>query len=249
VKPLREDLSPLEGYECLDGAVPVIYSPGVEEQAAEIQYLLKTGAVSLSELLAVDSPELEVFLVADEDWDEAPRESVRAYPLGLPYFTRSVHPPALVLPATLSPIFRPRMEATYPLVVWHELAHAFLLKREVVRTPAWLREFVPQAASAAVARRVRLPLDKHLREIDREPWFTVRDLGGHADAEEQMAFQNLLLLMGAAAVEEFGDGFLKRLVHAMWDETDVVDEERAEELLANALGPGGRGWLRSTPEF
>ena len=249
MKPLREDLSPLEGYECLDGAVPVIYSPGVEEQAAEIQYLLETGAVSLSEVLAVEPPELEVFLVADEAWDEAPRESVRAYPLGLPYFTRSVRPPALVLPVTLSPIFPPRTEATYPLIVWHELAHAFLLKREVVRTPAWLREFVPQAASAAVARRVRLPLDKHLREIDREPGFTVRDLGGHADTEEQMAFQNLLLLMGAAAVEEFGDGFLERLVHTMWEETDVVDEERAEELLADALGPGGRAWLRSRPEF
>ncbi len=249
MKPLREDLSPLEGYECLDGAVPVIYSPGVEEQASEMQQLLETGAVSLSEVLDVEPPELEAFIVADEDWDEAPRESVRVYPLGLPYFTRSVHPPALVLPSTISPIFRPRTEATYPLIVWHELAHAFLLKREVVRTPAWLREFVPQAASAAVARRVRLPLDKHLREIDREPGFTVRDLGGHADAEEQMAFQNLLLLIGAAAVEEFGDGFLERLVHTMWEETDVVDEERAEELLADALGPGGRAWLRSRPEF
>lgn len=249
MKPLREDLSLLEGYGYLDGAVPVFYSPGTEEQAAEMQQLLETGVVSLSEMFDVEPPELEAFLVADEDWDEAPRESVRAYPLGLPYFTRSVRPPALVLPATLSAIFRPRTEATYPLVVWHELAHAFLLQKEVVRTPAWLREFVPQAASAAVARRVGLPVDEHLRKIDREPGFAVRDLGGHVDAEEQMAFQNLLLLMGAAAVEEFGEGFLEKLVHAMWDETDVVDEERAEELLADALGPDGRTWLRSRSEF
>jgi hypothetical protein len=249
VKPLREDLSLLEGYGYLDGAVPVVYSPGTEEQAAEMQQLLETGVVSLSEMFDVEPSELEAFLVADEDWDEAPRESVRAYPLGLPYFTRSVRPPALVLPVTLSPIFRPRTEATYPLVVWHELAHAFLLQKEVVRTPAWLREFVPQAASATVARRVGLPLDEHLRKIDREPGFAVRDLGGHVDAEEQMAFQNLLLLMGAATVEEFGEGFLEKLVHAMWDETDVVDEERAEELLANALGAGGRTWLRTRSEF
>jgi hypothetical protein len=239
----------LPAYERLEGVIPVVYSPGTEEQAAEMQHLLETGAEALSEMLVMEPPEIEAFLVADEDWDEAPRESARAYPWGLPYFTRSVHPPALVLPATLSPIFRPRTEATYPLVVWHELAHAFLLKREVVRTPAWLREFVPQAASAAVARRVELLLAKHLRKIDHEPGFTVRYLGGHVDAEEQMAFQNLLLLMGAAALEEFGDGFLERLVHAIWDETDVVDEERAEELLADALGPGGRTWLRSRPEF
>ncbi|MDQ5813293.1 MAG: hypothetical protein M3289_01030, partial [Actinomycetota bacterium] len=72
---------------------------------------------------------------------------------------------------------------------------------------------------------------------------------GHVDAEEQMAFQNLLLLFGVAALEEFGEGFLERLVHAMWEETNTVDEERAEELLANALGSGGRTWLRSRPEF
>ncbi len=239
----------LPGYERLEGEIPVVHAPAMEETAAKLRRLLQTGAALLSEVLDAKPPKLKAFLVADEDWDEAPRESVRAYPLGLPYFTRSVRPPALVLPVTLSPIFRPRTEATYPLIVWHELAHTFLLKRDVVRTPAWLREFVPQAAAAAVARRVRLPLDKHLRKIDREPGFAVRDLGGHVDAEEQMAFQNLLLLMGAAAVEEFGEGFLEKLVHAMWDETDVVDEERAEELLADALGPDGRTWLRSRSEF
>jgi hypothetical protein len=192
---------------------------------------------------------LEAMLIADEAWNEAPREGERAYPKGLPYFTRSARPPALVLPATLSPVFRPRTQATYPLVVWHELAHAFLLQKEVVRTPAWLGEFVPQAASAAVARRVELPLDEHLGMIDREPGFTIRELRGHADAGEQMAFQNLLLLVGAEAMEEFGDEFLKRLVRDLWEKTDVVNEERAEELLADALGLGGREWLASRPEL
>jgi len=221
----------------------------MKQQAAEARRLLETGTGALSALLAMEPPELDAFLVTDEDWNEAPRENARAYPPGLPYFTRSVRPPALVLPATLSPVFRPRTQATYPLVVWHELAHAFLLRREVVRTPPWLREFVPQAASAAVARRTRLPLEEHLNGIDREPGFTIRDLGGHVGADEQMAFQNLLLLLGAAAMEEFGDGFLKRLINALWEEADIVNEERAEELLANALGPGGREWLASRPEF
>jgi hypothetical protein len=64
-----------------------------------------------------------------------------------------------------------------------------------------------------------------------------------------MAFQNLLLLFGVAALEEFGEGFLERLVHAMWEETNTIAEERAEELLANALESGGRTWLRRRPEF
>ena len=237
------------GYERLNGEIPVVYAPETEEWASELSLLLNTGAAALSTLRGVGLPELEAMLVADEDWNEAPREGERAYPKGLPYFTRSARPPALVLPATLSPVFRPRTQATYPLVVWHELAHAFLLQKEVVRTPAWLGEFVPQAASAAVARRVELPLDEHLGMIDREPGFTIRELRGHADAGEQMAFQNLLLLVGAEAIEEFGDEFLKRLVRNLWEKTDVVNEERAEELLADALGLGGREWLASRPEL
>ena len=239
----------LPGYERLNGEIPVVHAPGIEEQASEVRRLLHAGAEALSALLEVEPPKLEAMLVADEDWEEAPREGERAYPKGLPYFTRSVRPPALVLPATLSPIFRPSTEATYPLVIWHELTHAFLLQREVVRTPSWLQELLPQAASAAVAQRLGLPLEEHLSRIDRKPGFTVQGLRGHVNAGEQMAFQNLLLLLGSSVVEEFGDGFLKGLVHAWWEETDVVYEERAEELLADALGPGGRKWLASRPEF
>lgn len=239
----------LPGYERLPGVVPSVHTPQMEQSAAKVGWILETGAGALSEVLLVEPPKLEAMLIPYEDWEQAPRENTYAYPPGLPYFTCNVHPPALVLPTALSPTFQPQTEATYSLVVWHELAHAFLLQKEVVRTPAWLREFVSQASSSAVARRVGLPLAKHLSQIDREPGVTVRALRGHADAEEQMAFQNLLLLFGVAALEEFGEGFLEKLVHAMWEETIIVDEERAEELLANALGPGGRTWLRSRPEF
>jgi hypothetical protein len=239
----------LPDYEHLPGDVSVFHAPGMEEQAAEARTLLERGMPMLAEMLGVEPPELEVFLVNEEDWAEAPREGERAYPTGLPYFTRSVRPPALVLPVALSPLFRPRTQATYPLIIWHELAHAFLLQGEVVRTPVWLGEFIPQAASAAVARRTRLPLEEHLRKIDREPEFTLRSFRGHTDAESQMAFQNRLLLLGADAVEEFGERFLGRLVRALWRETKVVSEERAEELLADALGSGEREWLLSRPKL
>ena len=239
----------LSYYEYLTGAVPVFHAPGMEEQAAEARMLLEIGAAMLAEMLDVEPPELEAFLVTEEDWGEAPRESERAYPPGFPYFTRSVWPPALVLPVAFSPVFHPRTEATYPLIIWHELAHAFLLQGEVVRTPVWLGEFVPQAAAAAVARRMGLTLEEHLRMIALEPGLTVRSFKGHKDAEIQMVLQNLLLLLGADAVEEFGEGFLGRLVRALWRETEIVGEKRARKLLADALGQGGREWLLSRPEF
>ena len=215
----------------------------------EARDLLEVGTTGLSEILGVEPPGLEALLVSDDDWEHAPRENDSPYPLGLPYFTRATRPPALVLPETLSPVFRPRTSATEALIVWHELAHAFLTGEPVPRAPAWLRELAPQASSAAVARRAGLPLDEHLGAIDPSPGFTLRDSRGRADAARQMDFQNLLLALGAAALEEFGEGFLKTLARSLWREKDVVDEERAEELLATSLGPGGRRWLGSRPEF
>jgi hypothetical protein len=240
----------LQGYERLeDGAFPVVHPPGLEQRAGEVRDLLEAGTTSLSEILDAEPPEIEALLVADEDWEEAPRENEHPYPSGLPYFTHAASPPIVVLPETLSPAFRPRSAATGALVIWHELAHAFLLREPVPRAPAWLREFLPQALSAAVARRAGLSLDEHLKEIDRDPGFTVRDPLGRAGAERQMDFQNLLLALGVAAVEEFGEGFLGALALALWNERDVVGEDRAEELLATSLGPGGREWLLSRPEF
>jgi hypothetical protein len=240
---------PLPSYARLDGAIPVVHPPQLENPAAELRDLLEAGASALSEVLAVEPPELEALLVADEDWKEAPRENDRPYPPGLPYFTRAASPPIVVLPQTLSTAFRPRTEVTGALVVWHELAHAFLLREPLPRTPAWMREFIPQAASAAVARRAGLPLDEHLKQMDRSPGFTVRGYAGRADAESQMAFQNLLLALGAAAVDEFGEGFFPKLARALWNERDAIGEDKAEVLLATSLGPDGGEWLASREEF
>jgi hypothetical protein len=246
--PERRDTAP-PGYRRLDGEVPLLYAPRLEGEASEIGGYLAEGYVTLSEIVSVEPPEVAALLVADEDWGDAPRDNARPYPPGLPYFTRSVEPPALVLPEELSPLFGPRTAATLPLTVWHELAHAFLLSREVVRTPAWLGEFVPQAASAAIARRADLSLDAHLSQIGGEPGFTVRSFRGPADPEDQMSFQNLLLLLGVAALKRFGEEFLPRIFDALWEEGEIVDGARAETLLAGALGPGGRGWLASRREF
>ena len=236
-------------YERLDGPVPVFHPPRLADGAREVHGYLTQGSGALAGILGAEPPELSALLVADEDWDGAPRENERPYPPGLPYFTRSVEPPALVLPEELSPVFGPRTGSLLPLTVWHELAHAFLLNGEVVRVPVWLGELVPQAASAAVARRVGVPLGEHLGRVEPDPGFTVRGFEGPAGAAEQMKFQNLLLLFGVAALERFGDGFLGRIFRALWAEDDVVDGERAEELLAGSLGSGGAAWLRSRPEF
>ena len=240
--------SPYPDYERLDGPVPVVYPPNLEELAQGLRGILRAGSREMSGLLGVESPALQALLTANEDWRDAPRENVRPYPPGLPYFTRATFPPTLVLPERLSPALEPRTEATLPLTVWHELAHAFLLQKEMVRTPPWLGEFIPQATAAAVARRTDLPLEEHLRQVSNAG-LDVRSLGGPADAKRQMEFQNALLAFGDAALGEFGEGFLGRISRSLWDEEDIVNERRARELLAEALGDGGKEWLAKRPEF
>jgi len=65
----------------------------------------------------------------------------------------------------------------------------------------------------------------------------------------EYAYESELLRLSSYLAEEFGEDFLRALAHALWTEEDVVGEERAEDLLADALGPGGREWLVSRPEF
>ncbi len=234
-------------YERLDGAVPVFHAPELSGLASEVRLYLDAGIAALAEIFGSGTPELRAVVVAEDDWENAPRENEHPYPPGLPYFTRSTEPPTLVFPEELSPAIRPRTGATLPLTVWHELAHPFLLRNPVVRTPAWLREFIPQTASAAVAKREGVPLEEHLARIEH-PGFTARTFRSPATAEGQMAFQNLLLSLGVAAIEEFGESFLNRLAHALWNEEDIVGEERAEAMLAKTLGSGG-AWLEGREEF
>lgn len=239
----------LPGYVRLEGnhGAVVRHAPSQTERGREVLACLEKGLEALPEILGLPAPGLEALVVADEDWNEAPRDSPRPYPQGLPYLTRAARTRTLVLPASLSAAIRPRTGVTLPLVVSHELAHAFLAGAVAARTPPWLRELPPQAASAAVVREERLPLSDHLADVT-SPGFTIRGFRTPAGAGEQMAFQNLLLKLGAAALEDFGGGFIRRLVDSLRHE-DLVDEARAEELLTEALGDGGAGWLATREEF
>lgn len=240
---------PLPGYVRLEaeaGAV-VRHAPSLAQRGQEVLANLEAGLATLPGLLGLPAPELGALVVADTDWETTPRDNHRPYPPGLPYFTRGAGMPTIVIPEELSAAIQPRTRATLPLVVLHELAHAVLDGEVAPHAPAWLRELLPQAASAAMARGQGLPLDDHLAEIE-SPGFTVRGFRTPASADEQMAFQNLLLKLGAAALEEFGEGFLLRLVGLLREEVEL-DEARAEVLLADALGAGGREWLACRKEF
>lgn len=234
--------------EKLPGVVPVLHSPGLGRQASEVGHRLATGCVYLTGIFGSETPRLQAMLLSRADWEHAPRESERPYSFGLPYFTRAAETPTLVFPSELSEALRPRTHLTFPLTVWHELAHAFFLQREIAKMPLWLGEFVPQAASAVVALREGFAIEEHLLRIEPAD-FTVREFTLPASAGDQMRFQNLLLLLGTAAVRRFGDGFLLRLVRSTQGESEAVSEDRAKRLFTASLGADGPGWLSRREEF
>lgn len=236
-------------YECHTGEITVWYSPGMSQWARDVQHRLEFGAWELSEILDTRPPRLQALIIMKRDRDRAPREREAVYPSGLPYYTGVTNPPTLVLPDILSPVIQPRTEVTGSLIMWHELAHAFLAQEDLQRMPLWLKELTAQSSAAAIARRSGASLDEHLQLIDYRPGFTIRTFKGRASAKEQMQFQNLLLLLGSAALDKFGDEYLQGLVEALRSAPGAVSEERAVQLLAEALDTGGEAWLKSRPEF
>ena len=71
--PEKRDAAP-PGYKSLDGEVPVLYAPQLEDEAGEVQGYLAEGYAALSGMLSVEPPGISALLVADEDWRDAPRE-------------------------------------------------------------------------------------------------------------------------------------------------------------------------------
>ena len=229
----------LSGYVRLRGesGAVVRHAPTLSKRGREALTHLEAGLAALPKVLGLPAPDLEALVVADGDWEDAPRDNSRPYPRGLPYFTRAAVPPALVIPENLSDAIQPQTQATLPLVVHHELAHAFLAGEVAAQSPAWLRELPPQAASAAVVRRQGLPLQDHLEQI-QSPGFTLRGFRTPAGAREQMAFQNLLLKLGADALKDFGEGFPRRLVGALRQEQEVDRALRSCSPIRSAKADG-----------
>ena len=230
--------------------MPVLYAPRLGAKAMELRGYLAEGYRTLSGYSPSSRPEIIALLVADEDWKDAPRDNARPYPPGLPYFTRSVEPPALVLPEELSHRVQAkdrRHAAPYRLA----RAGPRLLARAGGREDPGLARGVRPAGrlggdrpqGRSLAGRASVADRKGARVYGAElPWVR-RGRGIRCRS------RTCCCCSASAALEEFGEGFLRRIFHALWEEDEIVDEERAEELLADALGPGGREWLASRPEF
>ena len=148
------------------------YPADQETLARQLGQFIDRANKRLAQLLALETPAMEILLVAPQHWKSAPHEetgeldliptgnelrSTSGQPVGevepdllLPYWTDVTSPPSLVIPTQLDPIMGSGSPQKLAFLVFHELAHAFLeadTRPWPLESPLWADEWQMQFAA------------------------------------------------------------------------------------------------------
>lgn len=163
---------PNEHYRTLSEPLTMRYPADQETLARQLGQFIDRANKRLAQLLALETPAMEILLVAPQHWTSAPHEetgeldliptgnelrSTSGQPVGevepdllLPYWTDVTSPPSLVIPTQLDPIMGRESPQKLAFLVFHELAHAFLeadTRPWPLESPLWADEWQMQFAA------------------------------------------------------------------------------------------------------
>jgi hypothetical protein len=158
---------PFERYETLAEPRTVYFPAGYATLARQIYQWIERGGQLLAQLLDAPMPELEILLVAPDDWQSAPQDEPDEAVEGdgddedsgnaideqgglLPYWTSATEPPLLVVPTQLDPIIGSETPEKLSFLLFHELSHAFLEadpRPWPLESPLWADEWQMQFAA------------------------------------------------------------------------------------------------------
>src|SRR5215467_12365171 len=117
---------PYGHYQTLAEPVRIYYPAGHETLAHQVLQWVDEANRLLAGLLALPTPEMEILLIAPEDWQNAPRDEPEETFIMLPYLTEATQPSALIVPTELDPIVGRSSQEKLAFLLFHEVAHAFL---------------------------------------------------------------------------------------------------------------------------
>ena len=220
---------------------------GWRMKAGEVRDYLAEGYSALSGILSVEPPGIAALLVADEDWRDAPRDNARPYPPGLPYFTRSVEPPALVLPEELSPVFRPRTAATLPLTSgtsWPTPSCSAGGRQD----PGLARGARPASRLGGDRKKGRICRWRTSVTDRQEPGFTVRSFRGRRGRGIRCRSRTCCSFWRRRRWRSSARASWTHLPRPLGRRRDSR-RGAGRGVARGRLGPGGREWLASRPEF
>ncbi|HLX56067.1 MAG TPA: hypothetical protein VKR83_03505 [Ktedonobacteraceae bacterium] len=257
---------PDENYQALAGPLPVYYPTGQEVLAQWVLQSVEKASTLLAQLLNMPAPEMEILLVAPDDWQNVPREEAEELVIMLPYWTDATERPSLVVPMQLDPIMGIYSRKKMAFLLFHEVTHAFLASDNrpwPLESPLWADEWQLQFAALWLFHKIYrthgiVMKDLHEQyaeifepEADGKTPVTVRGFDWYEDTTPQDYLEYTLLLERFAAdlLARYDPNILPRFKEFYHREGVVWLSDEITNLLAAILGEGGEAWLEELVYF
>jgi hypothetical protein len=257
---------PYEEYETLAEPLTVYYPTGEEKLARQVFQSVEKASKVLAHLLDRPVPEVEIVLVNEDDWENAPRSDADDVSIVQPYWTEATQPPSIVVPLEVDSILGEVTPEKFAYLLYHELVLAFLEddpRPWPEQYPLWADEWQLKFAALWLSQtldgvdgivskdlRVRYP-DVLEPEADGKTPITVRGFDWYEDTdpEDYLQFELLLEQFADDLLTNFGPGVLPRFLALYRTEHDMLLSDDVTVMLAQAVGPGGQEWLESLVYF
>ncbi len=260
---------PYERYASLVEPLKIYYPAGQEELAGQISQEVNQAGKLLGHLLGIPTPEMEILVVAPVDWEFTPQEDEdeAGTPTEmLPYWTDITEPPTLVVPEQLDEIIGEATPEKRSLLLYHELAHAFLEhdpRPWPEESPLWADEWQLQFAAFWLFQQLqghieKITADLHQQfaaifepEPDGKTPVTVRGFDWYEDTtpEDYLEFVLLLEKFAMDLLTRYDATILPRFLERYRREVHVLLSDEVTKMLAGVLGPGGEEWLEGLVYF
>jgi hypothetical protein len=257
---------PYEQYKTLAGALTVYYPAGEEAYAHQINQAAGKAIEQLSRLFGRAAPDLQLLVVAADDWDAVPHDDIEEVRAPYPYFTEVTSPPTIVVPAEIDATFGTIIQEKLAFVLYHELTLAFL--EDDPRPwpedyPLWADEWQIKYVSLWLSHTLDNQqgiISNDLREqyadvfepeLNGKTPITIRgfDWFEGTEPEVYLCFELLLEQFAADLLERYDINILLRFLERYRAGHKSLLNEDITAMLADALGPGGQEWLEHLAYF
>lgn len=259
-------LFPYERYETLAEPLTVYYPTGAEVQARWLFQTVERASGLLVSLFAQPMPEVEILLVAANDWNVAPHDDPEELNNPHPYWTDVTTPPTLVVPVQMDPIFGRLTQEMLAFNVYHELVLAFLENDPrpypndyPLWADEWQLKFVALWLSQQLDHQtgiVNTDLYERYGEIfepeeDGKTPVTIRGFDWYEDTipEDYLCYELLLEQLAVDLLAQYSIDVLPRFLKQFRKDYDTLLSDQVTEMLGRALGPDGVQWLDALVYF
>jgi hypothetical protein len=251
---------PYERYETLAEPLTVYYPTGEEALARWIFQTVDRAGTLLATLLGQPLPEVELLIVAPQDWSNAPHDEPEELDNPHPYWTDVTSPPCIVVPLQLDPIFGQATREKLAFNLYHEVVLAFLEadpRPYPNEYPLWADEWQIKFAALWLSQQingqkgiVNTDLYQKYAEIfepeeDGKTPITIRGFDWYDDTtpEDYLCYELLLEQFAVDLLAHVGPEVLPRFLELYRKDYDVLLSDDVTEMLGSVLGKGGGQWL------